>query len=545
MKHTSKTMNASKRHSLFFCCFIISAFAFSIATSGSAHAAVIVVNSLADNTTNGDTFCTLREAVTAANNNADFNDCVGVGNYGSDTITFHVSGTITLVRPLQDITDSAGLTIDGRLASINISGDNARRVFRVSSGAALTLHTLSISNGKMLADDGGGIDNLGILTVINSTLSSNEAGHSGGGIHNTGTLTITNSTLSGNIAHDGGGGFANEAGGIAVITNSTLSGNRALSSDGGGIANSGIVIVTNTTLSRNSSEFEFHAATNGGGIFNKGRLTITNSTLSNNTTDEGQGSAIFSMGPNTTTVKSSIFVRDPHSAGTNCGGTITDGGFNINDDGGCDFSAANNSQDNTDPLLDPAGLQNNGGPTQTIALQSISPAINAIPIGKNGCGTSIVTDQRGFLRAGLGRENCDVGAFEANSFFLGTANGFLEFTPDKSSFTTVPDTAGCPPNPVSGSVDKFIGKLAFSAGLTNETDFAFSGLVVSVSMLSNGNLLLLPDAVIGGVGTTFAVPGGFNETLRKGESLSVPFAICLRNRNPFSFFVDVLGVAVK
>src|SRR5439155_7366027 len=117
--------------------------------------------------------------------------------------------------------------------------------------------------------------------------------------------------------------IANEAGGIAVITNSTLSGNRALSSDGGGIANSGIVIVTNTTLSRNSSEFEFHAATDGGGIFNKGRLTITNSTLSNNTTDEGQGSAIFSMGPNTTTVKSSIFVRDPHSAGLNCGGTIT------------------------------------------------------------------------------------------------------------------------------------------------------------------------------------------------------------------------------
>ena len=98
MKRTSKSLNASKRHPLFCCCFIISAFAFSIATSGSAHAADIVVNSLADNTTNGDTFCTLREAVTAANNNADFNDCIGIGNYGTDTITFNVSGMITLSR---------------------------------------------------------------------------------------------------------------------------------------------------------------------------------------------------------------------------------------------------------------------------------------------------------------------------------------------------------------------------------------------------------------------------------------------------------------
>ena len=34
--------------------------------------------------------------------------------------------------------------------------------------------------------------------------------------------------------------------------------------------------------------------------------------------------------------------------------------------------------DNIDPMLDPAGLQDNGGPTFTIGLQSISPAIDAI-----------------------------------------------------------------------------------------------------------------------------------------------------------------------
>jgi hypothetical protein len=64
----------------------------------------------------------------------------------------------------------------------------------------------------------------------------------------------------------------------------------------------------------------------------------------------------------------------------------------------------------TDPLLDPKGLQNNGGPTQTIKLIKGSPAIDAIPKGTNGCGTEIKTDQRGVKRPqGKG---CDIGAFE-------------------------------------------------------------------------------------------------------------------------------------
>src|SRR5207244_389795 len=58
---------------------------------------------------------------------------------------------------------------------------------------------------------------------------------------------------------------------------------------------------------------------------------------------------------------------------------------------------------NTDPVLDPAGLQNNGGPTATLALISGSPAINS---GDDAFAPA--TDQRGFLRAGVS----DKGAFE-------------------------------------------------------------------------------------------------------------------------------------
>jgi len=65
-------------------------------------------------------------------------------------------------------------------------------------------------------------------------------------------------------------------------------------------------------------------------------------------------------------------------AGGNCGGTatplVTDDGYNISDDGSRGFTetamggtSVNNS---TTLILDPAGLQNNGGPTQTIAFES-------------------------------------------------------------------------------------------------------------------------------------------------------------------------------
>jgi hypothetical protein len=68
-------------------------------------------------------------------------------------------------------------------------------------------------------------------------------------------------------------------------------------------------------------------------------------------------------------------------AGGNCGvdtaSAITDGGHNLDDGTMCGFSIANGSLNNADPQLDPAGLKDNGGPTQTIALQPGSPAINA------------------------------------------------------------------------------------------------------------------------------------------------------------------------
>ena len=62
----------------------------------------------------------------------------------------------------------------------------------------------------------------------------------------------------------------------------------------------------------------------------------------------------------------------------------------------------------TNPQL--GALANNGGPTQTMALQVGSPAINGVVYNApNGCPT---TDQRGYARSSA----CDIGAYEYGGF---------------------------------------------------------------------------------------------------------------------------------
>jgi CSLREA domain-containing protein len=76
-------------------------------------AADLTVTTLSNADNGADSVCTLREAITAANTNANYHECTSLTAYGDDTITFAVSGTIPLSSTLLAITDPAGLTIDG------------------------------------------------------------------------------------------------------------------------------------------------------------------------------------------------------------------------------------------------------------------------------------------------------------------------------------------------------------------------------------------------------------------------------------------------
>jgi len=311
--------------------------------------ATITVNTLEDpTTTSNDGKCSLREAIYNAVNGEKFPfpDCAAGSADAHNTINFAkgLSGKITLDSELPAIDWPGGVTIDGRKAPITVSGNNVQRVFSVSSGRELTLKNLTVADGN--AGSGGGISNGGTLKVLGSTFSQNTA-NNGGGIYNNGTLTVTNSTFSGNSAQTLGGGIFNNTGAQLTVTNSTFFSNT------------------------------HGAPERGGGISNGG----------------------------TATLKNTIVVGSGFS--TDCSEGITDGGYNLDDDGSC-VSAGTSSTAN--PKLNPNGLRDNGGPTQTIALLKRSPAINAIPKGANGCGTEITKDQRGVQRPQGSR--CDIGAYE-------------------------------------------------------------------------------------------------------------------------------------
>ena len=326
-----------------------------------------------------------------------------------------ITGKITLV--------GSGSTI--RRSST--SGTPAFRIFDVASGGSLRMSALTLSNGRADngAQGGGAIFSRGTLSVTGSTFTDNfspsATGTSGGAIDSSGALTVTTSTFAGNSAQEGGGILSQLT---ATVKNSTFTRNKATIFGGGGI------VIGAGTLTAIADTFTGNSGPGGGAIDNDATLTVSDSTFFGNTAGSNGGGAIVNFG--TATIRQSTLSGNtaPFGAnllnftgfslaistsivaggfgGTNCGGQapITDGGYNIDTGSSCGFSAASHSRSTTQPRLD--ALASNGGPTQTMALPSGSPAINAIPSNTTGCAGS--ADQRGIARPQ--GKSCDIGAYE-------------------------------------------------------------------------------------------------------------------------------------
>jgi CSLREA domain-containing protein len=375
-----------------------------------ARAAGVIVVDSADDTVGNDGACTLREAITNANDAATYPDCAA--GSGADVITFAADYTITLGSQLPAVTSQ--ITITGNGASNTIVQADAApnvatyRVFEVSAAGNLTLDGLTVRHGRCNGacatntTDGGGILNIGgTVTVTNSALSGNSADDGGGGIYsdNYSTVTVTNSALSNNSAGYGGGIYSNNYSTVTV-TNSALSGNSATYSSGGGIFNyyQSTLTVTNSTLSGNSATYS-----NGGGIHNaySGTLTVTNSTLSGNSANNF-GGGIYNNLLATMNYSNTIIANS--AAGGDCfnGGTIGANVNNLVENGSCSPTFSG------DPNLGP--LQDNGGPTQTHALLAGSAAIDAGNAAVCAAAPVNNLDQRGVARPQGAA--CDIGAYE-------------------------------------------------------------------------------------------------------------------------------------
>jgi hypothetical protein len=298
---------------------------------------------------------------------------------------------------------------------------NGAAIFNASlEGLAEVTVQDSVIEQNLALHRGGGIYNaapfgsqVSLLKVHHSVIRRNSvSADEGGGIQNYGLLEVNGSAIVDNLGNHGGGGIANE--GEASIRNSTIQGNYVGLGHAGGVANRGVFVLDASTISGNIG--------NGGGcgIENVGIARIKNSLLIGNL---DLPCLLFSGGT---------------QCGSDCAGTFESEGANLVGtlqgqlvDGSARGTVCFGfSQDFRNDLVDvevqdvlevapreflplPVPLLgDNGGATPTVALIPGSPVIDFI--SSSDCTTSngepITTDQRGVPRPqGAG---CDIGAFE-------------------------------------------------------------------------------------------------------------------------------------
>jgi len=293
---------------------------------------------------------------------------------------------------------------------------------------------------------GGGIANFGTLTVSQTAIVSNAAdggtggtgGHilfGGGLLGGQGGLTgggglfvrstgpqplIIDSTIAANLSVGGAGGAGGEGSSEGAVGLDGGPGGYGFESDGGGILAYSAISLYNCTIAANQAQggtpgaggpggSGFQKSGNagvpglvgigvGGGIEAasapgaQGLLTSISTIIAYNATTTGFDqdiAATFAVATNTL-------------LGVAAGGTGIGNGVNGNLVG-------------VDPML--ASLQNNGGPTPTMALLSGSPAKRA---GSNPLG--LTADQRGYTPRAAGGAT-DIGAFQSGATAPTTGGG--------------------------------------------------------------------------------------------------------------------------
>ncbi|MEM6383942.1 MAG: calcium-binding protein [Pseudomonadota bacterium] len=419
----------------------------------------------------------LREAVFLANQ-----------QFGTaDTIVFDpalAGQTITLTDG--ELAIYGAVTIDGDVdgddtPDITISGNDASRVFFVSTDTSASFNSLDIANGATNYSGGaiyGGYASR--ITLNDSIVRDSSANRYGGGILSyAGTLNVNSSLIINNTSVLSGGGIASRGDfsdfefATGQIVNSTVAYNSAGStSEGGGIqAYLSSFRVLNSTITSNT-------AGEGGGIFSSNgfglSVNVSSSIIAENTaTQAGKGNDIggapfTSLGNN--------LVGDGEFNGTTFFVTGTNGDI------------AGTAASPVDPLLSPLG--NNGGPTQTFALESGSQAIDN---GNND--EALTSDGRG--RARDNGSGTDIGAFELQNV-SSTPQNLVVTTLDDELDSVSPDATV---DTMGGASDLSLREAVFLANLNDTTldTIAFdAGLAGGTVVLSQGELILTSDMLIDG-----------------------------------------------
>lgn len=307
------------------------------------------------------------------------------GGDGGDGGAIYNQGTLTIQETILQNNqtgngEEGGPEFSGGYSGVSGDGGDGGAVYNASGGVLLV--TSSTLDSNLTGAGQRFIDN----TDLNTQTGGN--GGLGGGFYNAGTLRLRNSTLSGNLTGDGGAGY---------YSDDTQGGLAGIAGHGAGLYNTGTLSVTHSTITNNSIGIE------GDGKANSA---------------DGSGGGIY-QAAGTVEFKNTIIADNYMPASTtyaDCYGALTSQNYNLVGSGtGCP-SNGGDDQTTVNPRLSP--LADNGGPTQTHALQSDSPAREGIPPGLNGCLPGYSSDQRGAVRAdgaSRGETSCDIGAYEYGS----------------------------------------------------------------------------------------------------------------------------------
>jgi hypothetical protein len=348
---------------------------FFLVISGLAQANEIIVTTTSGGSVSGQ--CSLVDAIAAANMGMPVHGCAP--GSGDDVIFFNVTGTIVVDASDLPLTISdpelaiigpnlgcsgpgpCGVTINGNEAVAPLTGG----LVLAGPGTSLLLEGLTFTEG--IAAEGGAIYVDGTNLFIDDCLFvDNDADdqftlHGGMGgaifINSTGTVDILNSTFADNVAMAG----------VDVPTGSV----------GGAIAD----MNTSVPMKITNSTFDGNESGNGGGYFALLEPFVKGTIFDDNTPD-------------------------------NCGvADIHDEGFNIDSGDSCLVDTGLGSLANTDPKLLP--LANNGGPTNTFALESTSPArsLDTDCTDQETTPEPLTFDQRFYTRPNS-PSFCDTGAYE-------------------------------------------------------------------------------------------------------------------------------------
>ncbi|MBX7207361.1 MAG: hypothetical protein K1X78_03525 [Verrucomicrobiaceae bacterium] len=326
-------------------------------------------------------------------------------------LTFAAPAAITLTGG--EISTNKNLTIVGPGADrLTISGNSASRILIFTSGTQnVSLSGLTLANALNTGGFGGGFLSFGSVNVRNCAFTGNQAAVGAAAYVQSGDASFVNCLFTGNTATAQGG---------AVSFQTTASTHK--------------LDMMNCTLTGNAVT-GFGYSTLQIGAFAPGisQVFVRCCTFANNTTtnpslgeaivcgsDGAASSSVVTLFGNIFKHASSVTLAI-HSQNGGPPGTYISEGYNFASDNGGAFLTGVGDVLNADPLLGP--LAPNGGPTQTRALLSGSPAIGIVPPalrpadafdvdGDSNTAELLPVDQRGITFARVSGGLMDVGAFQ-------------------------------------------------------------------------------------------------------------------------------------